>query len=91
MKFDFSKLELRYEDKSVRMTNLADAAGVTIPVGGKLIMIYDYPETEYPEGMEIIGEHEVSIKYSVAGQEGEITAKRALLEERHCLKYPPEV
>ena len=89
--FDFNKLELRYEDKSVRFTNLADAAGVTVPVGGKIVVIYDYPESEYPEGMEIVGEHELKIKYSVAGNEGEITAKRELTADKACLPYPPSI
>ncbi len=30
--FDFKKLELRHEDKSARLDNLAAAAGITIPV-----------------------------------------------------------
>jgi len=42
-------LELRYEDKGVKIGNLADAAGITIPVGGKVVFIYDYPEDDYPQ------------------------------------------
>ncbi|MHA1372579.1 MAG: hypothetical protein ACTSRA_23020, partial [Promethearchaeota archaeon] len=29
--FDFEKLELTYQDKSVKLANLSDAAGLTIP------------------------------------------------------------
>ncbi|MFX0101759.1 MAG: hypothetical protein ACFFCS_19500 [Candidatus Hodarchaeota archaeon] len=83
--FDFNKLELRYEDKGVTFATLADAAGVTIPVGGKIVAIYDYP------GGLSVGEHEITIKYGVAGSEGEIGVKRELLEEKACVKYPPEV
>ena len=70
---------------------MGDAAGITIPVGGKIVVIYDYPESEYPEGFEVAGEHELKIKYSVAGTEGELGAKRVLAEDRMRIKYPPEV
>ena len=82
--FEFKNLELRYEDKSVTIDTLADAAGVTVPVGGKLIAIYK-GRTLSP------GEHEVSIKYGVAGSEGEIAVKRELKEEKACVAYPPTV
>ncbi|MBN2151448.1 MAG: hypothetical protein JW839_08385 [Candidatus Lokiarchaeota archaeon] len=91
LKFDFNKLELRYEGKGVRMANLADAAGITIPVGGKVVVIYDYPESEYPPGMNIVGEHELVVKYNIAGQSGEIGAKREVTSDRVKLKYPPDV
>ncbi len=91
LKFDFNKLELRYEDKSVRIGNLADAAGITIPVGAKVVVIYDYPEKEYPPGMKIVGEHELTIKYNVAGQSGDLSAKREVTSDRVCVKYPPDV
>lgn len=83
--FDINKLELRYEDKSVMLTNLADAAGITIPVGGKLIIIY-----EYPGGLSV-GEHELTVKINIGGSPQEITAKRELKEERAALEYPPSV
>lgn len=83
--FDFAKLELRHEDKSVKISNLKDAAGVTVPVGGKLVVIYDWP------GGMPAGEHEISIKYGVAGSEGEIAVTRELQADRACLKYPPVV
>ena len=38
-----------------------------------------------------VGEHELKIKYSVAGNEGEIGAKRELTEDRKCIAYPPEI
>ncbi|MHA1996834.1 MAG: hypothetical protein ACTSU9_01880, partial [Promethearchaeota archaeon] len=73
--FDINNLELRYEDKAVTISTLGEAAGVTVPVGGKLVVIYSGKTlTE--------GEHEVSIKYGVAGSEGEITVKRELLPEK---------
>ncbi|MHA1700096.1 MAG: hypothetical protein ACTSWN_14740 [Promethearchaeota archaeon] len=83
--FDFKKLELRHEDKSVRLDKLADAAGVTVPVGGKIVVIYDYP------GGLPVGEHEITIKYGVAGSEGEISVKRELTEDRSCISYPPDI
>ncbi|MHA1794308.1 MAG: hypothetical protein ACTSVI_16845 [Promethearchaeota archaeon] len=82
--FDFKNLELRYEDKSVTLDNLADAAGVTVPVGGKLVVIYSGKTLEP-------GEHEITIKYGVAGSEGEISVKRTLSDDRSCLSYPPSV
>ncbi|MBD3188912.1 hypothetical protein GF325_18945 [Candidatus Bathyarchaeota archaeon] len=82
--FDIKNLELRYEDKSVTIDNLSDAAGVTVPVGGKVVIIYSGKTLEP-------GEHEIVIKYGVAGSEGEIGVKRELAEDRACLSYPPEV
>ena len=89
--FDFNKLELRYEDKSVKIGNLADAAGITIPVGGKVVFIYDYPENDYPAGITMIGEHELTLKYNLAGQSGDISVKREVTEDRARLSYPPDV
>nr|MDO8116842.1 hypothetical protein [Candidatus Sigynarchaeota archaeon] len=89
--FDFKKLELRYENKSARLDNLAAAAGITIPVGGKVVIIYDLAEKDYPAGMKAIGEHEVIIKYNAGGQSGELSAKREITADRVCLKYPPDV
>lgn len=72
LKFDFNKLELRFEDKSVKLSNIADAAGLTIPVGRKIVLIYDYPEKDYPPNIKMIGEHELVVNYNVAGQSGEL-------------------
>nr|MDO8115935.1 hypothetical protein [Candidatus Sigynarchaeota archaeon] len=83
--FDINKVELRYEDKGVKLSNLAAAAGITIPVGGKVVAIYDYP------GGLPVGEHEITIKYGVGGSGGEISVKRELMADRACLKYPPVV
>nr|MDO8108683.1 hypothetical protein [Candidatus Sigynarchaeota archaeon] len=91
LKFDFKKLELLYEGKSVKMGNLADAAGVTLPVGGIVVVLYDYPEKDYPPGTKMIGEHELVVKYNVAGQSGDISAKREVTKERTLLKYPPDI
>lgn len=85
LEFDINKLSLKYEDKIVTLANLADAAGVTIPVGGKLVLMY-----EYPGGLSV-GEHEVTVKINIGGGAQEITAKRELKEERAALPYPPEV
>ncbi|HME54551.1 MAG TPA: hypothetical protein VKM55_20230 [Candidatus Lokiarchaeia archaeon] len=83
--FDISKLELKYEDKIVTLANLADAAGVTIPVGGKLVIMYAYP------GGLSVGEHEITVKINIGGGAQEISAKRELKEDRAALPYPPEV
>nr|MDO8113444.1 hypothetical protein [Candidatus Sigynarchaeota archaeon] len=80
---DLNKVELRYENKSVTLKNLKDAAGVTIPVGGKLALIYDYP------GGLKEGEHELVVKVGIGGNVQEISAKRVLKKERVALKYPP--
>lgn len=89
--FDFKNLELRYEDKGITLETLGEAAGVTLPVGGKLTIIYDFPESQYPDGMTALGEHEVVIKYNVGGQEGELSAKREIPEERVAISYPPDI
>jgi hypothetical protein len=91
LKFDFKKLELRYEGKSVKFGNLADAAGMTIPVGAKVVVIYDFPEKEYPPGIKMVGEHELTVKYNVAGQSGDLSVKREVTNDRARLKYPPDV
>jgi hypothetical protein len=83
--FDIEKLELRYEDKSVRLSNLADAAGVTVPVGGKIVAIYDYP------GGLSVGKHTLKVTYNVGGSTGEIEVERELTEDRACMDYPPVV
>ena len=83
--FDIKKLTLRYEDKEVTLLNLKDAAGVTIPVGGKLIIMY-----EMPGGLPA-GEHEIVVKAGIGGNVQEIAAKRTLKPERANLPYPPKV
>nr|MDO8113445.1 hypothetical protein [Candidatus Sigynarchaeota archaeon] len=83
--FDINKLELRFENKGVTLKNLKDAAGVTVPVGGKLALIYDYP------GGLKEGEHEIVIKAGIGGNVQEIAAKRVLKKERVALKYPPVI
>lgn len=85
MAFDINKLVLRYEDKEVTLKNLKDAAGVTIPVGGKLAIMY-----EMAGGLPA-GEHEIVVKAGIGGNVQEIAAKRTLKPERANLPYPPKI
>jgi len=91
--FDIEKVELIIEDKSTKIANLADLAGITIPLGGKIIIIYDYPEKDYPAGFEIIGEHELEIKYNMEGSIlgiPPIIVKREITSDRVRLEYRQE-
>jgi hypothetical protein len=74
--FDINKLVLKFEDKIVTLKNLKDAAGVTLPVGGKLFLMYEMP------GGLAAGEHEIVIKIGIGGNVQEISAKRTLKPER---------
>jgi hypothetical protein len=84
--FDINKLVLKYEDKLVTIKNLKDAAGVTLPVGGKLSIMYEMP------GGLAAGEHEIIIKAGIGGNVQEISAKRTLKAERMNLPgmFPEE-
>ncbi len=86
MKFDIEKLSLKYEDKIVTLKNLKDAAGVTLPVGGKLFIMYEYP------GGLTEGEHEIIVKAGIGGNVQEIAAKRVLKADRMNLPgmFPEE-
>jgi hypothetical protein len=74
--FDINKLVLKYEDKLVTIKTLKDAAGVTIPVGGKLFIMYEMA------GGLAAGEHEIIVKVGLGGNVQEISAKRTLKEDR---------
>jgi len=39
----------------------------------------------------MIGEHELTLKYNVAGHAGDISVKREVTEDRARLQYPPDV
>jgi len=83
--FDINKLEMRVEDTSVTLANVTAAAGLMIPVGGKVIIMHDYP------GGLSVGEHEITVKINIGGSLQEISIKRELNEDRAALPYPPEM
>jgi len=83
--FDIKKLTLALRGQGSHSAHLKDAAGVTIPVGGKLIIMY-----EMPGGLPA-GEHEIVVKAGIGGNVQEIAAKRTLKPERANLPYPPKV